>query len=115
MSQLQPVGGDLQLHQRKCLTLLLCAVLDNFFTGMTWDDSYTELTVSRIQDFAVIIFSSLTRCFTRKGVSISGAQRGGGLIGAIGGRGRAADLRGSRPDVDAENRLIDQLDEEWED
>ncbi|KKA23576.1 Vacuolar sorting receptor (Mrl1) [Rasamsonia emersonii CBS 393.64] len=74
---------------------------------------------SFISDFVIIIFSSLTRCFTWKRASIGGyagvsSQRGGGLIGAIGGRGRA-DLRGSRPDVDAENRLIDQLDEEWED
>lgn len=35
----------------------------------------------------------------------------GGLISAIGGR-RGRD---SRADVDAENRLIDQLDEEWDD
>lgn len=35
----------------------------------------------------------------------------GGVIGAIGGRGG----RGQGRDVDAENRLIDQLDEEWDD
>jgi cation-dependent mannose-6-phosphate receptor len=68
------------------------------------------------QDFAIIIFSSLTRCFTKKGSSSSGgysrANGQNGLIGAIGGR-RGGD-RGGR-DVDAENRLIDQLDEEWND
>lgn len=36
----------------------------------------------------------------------------GGFIGAIGGRGVG---HGGRRDVDAENRLIDQLDEEWDD
>ena len=36
----------------------------------------------------------------------------GGFIGAIGNWRRSP--RGRR-DVDAENRLIDQLDEEWED
>lgn len=39
----------------------------------------------------------------------SGADRG--IVGAFGGRRRG---RGAR-DVDEENRLIDQLDEEWED
>uniref|UniRef100_A0A093VE39 Autophagy-related protein 27 n=1 Tax=Talaromyces marneffei PM1 TaxID=1077442 RepID=A0A093VE39_TALMA len=69
------------------------------------------------KDFAIIIFSSLTRCFTGKGspssAGYSRANGQNGLIGAIGGR-RGGD-RGGRGDVDAENRLIDQLDEEWND
>ncbi|KAH8692828.1 putative vacuolar sorting receptor [Talaromyces proteolyticus] len=72
-----------------------------------------------ISDFFIILFSSLTRCFTKKDGSASyshlngsGAQRRG-LIGAIGGRGGSN--RANRGDVDAENRLIDQLDEEWND
>lgn len=75
------------------------------------------------QDMTIILFSSLTRllrldriAIRRRGYShvdtgtgTAGAQHRGGLIGAIGGRGgRAA------RDVDAENRLIDQLDEEWD-
>jgi cation-dependent mannose-6-phosphate receptor len=82
-----------------------------------------------IQDFVIIIFSSLTRCFVRNRgsgstggsysrVNVDGSSpsnQRGGLIGAIGGRGRGGDPRGGRTDVDAENRLIDQLDEEWED
>lgn len=74
---------------------------------------------------AVIAFSSLCAClsldrFKRPGgyvglsngggSSVSGGRRG--LVGAIGGRGT-----NNRPgrSVDEENRLIDQLDEEWED
>ena len=60
-----------------------------------------------------ILGSSLGRVFRFKrspalGHTRSGSQRGG-FISAIGGR------RNSGRDVDAENRLIDQLDEEWED
>ncbi|EED20054.1 vacuolar sorting receptor (Mrl1), putative [Talaromyces stipitatus ATCC 10500] len=67
------------------------------------------------KDFVIIILSSLTRCFTRKGSSRAYSRVNGqnGLIGAVGGR-RGSD-RGGRGDVDAENRLIDQLDEEWND
>ncbi|OKL60633.1 hypothetical protein UA08_04168 [Talaromyces atroroseus] len=66
--------------------------------------------VGFVQDFIIIIFSSITRCFVRKDSSSRpNGQRG--IISAIGGR-RGAD-RGDRGDVDAENRLIDQLDEEW--
>jgi cation-dependent mannose-6-phosphate receptor len=80
-----------------------------------------ELIVVDMQDFIVIIFSSLTRYFTSKRSSAggysrvngSGSQRGG-LIGAFGGR-RESDRAGRGVDVDAENRLIDQLDEEWDD
>lgn len=69
----------------------------------------------------IILLSSLTRCLRldrlsirRRGYSRADTTAGGaagargGIIGAIGGRG------GTR-DVDAENRLIDQLDEEWDD
>ncbi|KAK2801212.1 Cation-independent mannose-6-phosphate receptor CI-MPR [Onygenales sp. PD_10] len=46
-------------------------------------------------------------------------DRRGGLVGAIGGRGGISNGggsgRGRRTDVEEENRLIDQLDEEWDD
>ncbi|KAF7630370.1 putative vacuolar sorting receptor [Aspergillus flavus] len=66
-----------------------------------------------VKDMFTILGSSLGRVFRFKrspalGHIRSGSQRGG-FIGAIGGR------RNSGRDVDAENRLIDQLDEEWED
>jgi Predicted membrane protein len=65
----------------------------------------------------VILFSSLGNCFRSNRPSTSGYTRAGGderggFIGAIGGRGGG---QGGRRDVDAENRLIDQLDEEWDD
>lgn len=66
----------------------------------------------------VIIFSSLGRCLRlKRSPSSSGyvradGDRRDGFIGAIGGRGGG---HGGRRDVDAENRLIDQLDEEWDD
>ena len=63
----------------------------------------------------IILFSSLGSCFKRSpssnGYTRPGDSQRGSFIGAIGGRGRAS---GDRRDVDAENRLIDQLDEEWE-
>ena len=71
----------------------------------------------RQQDMFVIIFSSLGNLFRRRGSAAGdGYTRAdsdgrGGFIGAIGGRGG----RGQGRDVDAENRLIDQLDEEWDD
>lgn len=43
----------------------------------------------------------------------TGGQRGS-FINAIGGR-RARHNQGGRSNVDAENQLIDQLDEEWDD
>ncbi|KAJ5764159.1 Vacuolar sorting receptor (Mrl1) [Penicillium manginii] len=73
-----------------------------------------------VKDMFVILFSSLGSCF-RFGRSNRGYQRAahsddarGGLFGAIGGRGGRAGSSG-RGDVDAENRLIDQLDETWDD
>lgn len=69
------------------------------------------------QDMFVIIFSSLGNLLRCKGSPAgNGYTRAdsngrGGFIGAIGGRGG----RGQSRDVDAENRLIDQLDEEWDD
>lgn len=65
----------------------------------------------------VIIFSSLVNLFNCKrspagsGYTRADSNGRGGFIGAIGGRG----ARGQGRDVDAENRLIDQLDEEWDD
>lgn len=48
----------------------------------------------------------------------SGQQRSG-LVGAIGGRGTGGATgsrsSGQKNNVDEENRLIDQLDEEWDD
>lgn len=67
----------------------------------------------------VILFSSLGRCLRLNRSSSSGGYTRadgdgrGGFIGAFGGRGGAGS--GGRRDVDAENRLIDQLDEEWDD
>lgn len=69
------------------------------------------------QDMFIIIFSSLgnlLRCKgspSRNGYTRADSNGRGGFIGAIGGRGRGDSGR----DVDAENRLIDQLDEEWDD
>jgi cation-dependent mannose-6-phosphate receptor len=75
------------------------------------------LTISSSQDMVVILFSSLGNCFRSNRPSSSsyvraGGDGRGGFIGAIGGRGGG---QGGRRDVDAENRLIDQLDEEWDD
>ena len=71
-----------------------------------------------------ILCSSLCRCLPldrlkqtgrythlNDGRRSSGGRRG--LAGAIGGRGTGD--RSGRRDVDEENRLIDQLDEEWDD
>ncbi|KAN0079745.1 Mannose-6-phosphate receptor binding domain containing protein [Elaphomyces granulatus] len=80
--------------------------------------------VDFLKDTCIIIFSSLTSCFRQRHTSGGGGyirvndsnRQRGGIIGAIGGRGRGADQgRGNRVDVDEENRLIDQLDEEWDD
>ncbi|KAK2812594.1 hypothetical protein FQN50_001238 [Emmonsiellopsis sp. PD_5] len=83
-----------------------------------------------IADLMIILFSSLSRCLrgnksTTTGYSqFSNGQssyndRRGGLVGAIGGRGGVSNGggngRGRRTDVEEENRLIDQLDEEWDD
>ena len=57
------------------------------------------------QDIFIILFSSCARCLPgRRG----GYQRVNGGIGGMG-RGR------SGRDSEAENRLIDELNEEWED
>lgn len=67
----------------------------------------------------VIVYSSVTNCLPSKhsrsnsGYVRTGTDSHGGFIGAIGGRGARGS--GGRGDMDAENRLIDQLDEEWED
>lgn len=67
----------------------------------------------------IILFSSLGNCVRFKrspshdGYARAGSDSRGGFIGAIGGRGARGS--GGRGDVDAENRLIDQLDEEWDD
>ncbi|OQD71369.1 hypothetical protein PENPOL_c001G05495 [Penicillium polonicum] len=73
-----------------------------------------------VKDMFVIIFSSLGNLFRCKGSPAgNGYTRAdsngrGGFIGAIGGRGGQGGRSQGR-DVDAENRLIDQLDEEWDD
>ncbi|KAJ5294647.1 hypothetical protein N7508_009468 [Penicillium antarcticum] len=71
-----------------------------------------------VKDMFIIFFSSVGNiCRINRSRSNSGYVRAnsdggrGGVIGAIGGRGG----RGQGRDVDAENRLIDQLDEEWDD
>ncbi|KAJ5820526.1 hypothetical protein N7474_006117 [Penicillium riverlandense] len=70
-----------------------------------------------VKDIVVIIFSSLanllhiSRSPSRSGYVRADTGTRGGFIGAIGGRGGP----GHRSEVDAENRLIDQLDEEWDD
>ncbi|KAJ5468445.1 Vacuolar sorting receptor (Mrl1) [Penicillium sp. IBT 31633x] len=70
-----------------------------------------------VKDMVIIVFSSLGNLFhCRKSPSGNGYARAdstgrGGFVGAFGGRGG----RGQGRDVDAENRLIDQLDEEWDD
>ncbi|CAI7596510.1 unnamed protein product [Penicillium discolor] len=70
-----------------------------------------------VKDMFVIIFSSLGNLFrckgspTGDGYTRADSNGRGGFISAIGGRGG----RGQGRDVDAENRLIDQLDEEWDD
>jgi cation-dependent mannose-6-phosphate receptor len=69
-----------------------------------------------VKDMFVILFSSLGRLFRVRRSPTLGHGRAngssGGFIGAIGGR-RGRDNHAS--DVDAENRLIDQLDETWDD
>lgn len=71
------------------------------------------------QDMGVIVYTSVTNYLpSRHARSGSGYIRTStddrsGFIGAIGGRRSRGS--GGRGDVDAENRLIDQLDEEWED
>ncbi|KAJ5894168.1 hypothetical protein N7495_005859 [Penicillium taxi] len=69
-----------------------------------------------IKDIFVILFSSLGRCLrikrspSHRDYTQAGDGRGG-LIGAFGGRG----VSSGRRDVEAENQLIDQLDEQWDD
>ncbi|KAJ5279013.1 Vacuolar sorting receptor (Mrl1) [Penicillium angulare] len=72
-----------------------------------------------VKDMFIIVFSSLGNCLrlrgspSREGYTRAGSDSRGGFIGAIGGRRGGGS--GGRGDVDAENRLIDQLDEEWDD
>ena len=67
----------------------------------------------------IIVYSSIANCLplgrspSRSGYVRTGNDSRGSFIGAIG--GRRGQGSGGRGDVDAENRLIDQLDEEWED
>ncbi|KAH2918919.1 hypothetical protein KXW73_002860 [Aspergillus fumigatus] len=74
------------------------------------------IAVAAYLDMFIIVFSSLGRLFRVRRSSNLGHGRAdgssGGFIGAIGGR-RGRDNYAS--DVDAENRLIDQLDETWDD
>ncbi|GFF29774.1 putative mannose 6-phosphate receptor-like protein C530.09c [Aspergillus udagawae] len=69
-----------------------------------------------VKDMFIILFSSLGRLFRGRRSPTLGHGRAsgssGGFIGAIGGR-RGRDSHAS--DIDAENRLIDQLDETWDD
>ncbi|KAJ5748342.1 uncharacterized protein N7511_010038 [Penicillium nucicola] len=74
-----------------------------------------------VKDMFIIVFSTFGNiCRMNRSRSTNGYVRAdsdgghGGVIGAIGGRGGRGG-RGQSRDVDAENRLIDQLDEEWED
>ncbi|KAL4984242.1 mannose-6-phosphate receptor binding domain-containing protein [Aspergillus falconensis] len=57
-----------------------------------------------LKDMAIICLSSLGRCFRFKRSPAGHAAAGTGRFGG-----------NRRRDVDAENRLIDQLDEEWDD
>ncbi|EEH19822.1 hypothetical protein PABG_02081 [Paracoccidioides brasiliensis Pb03] len=80
---------------------------------------------SFLRDLSMILCSFLSRCF-RISKSTAGYSRfsngnydandrHGGIIGAIGAcAGTTGAQRRRGPDVDAENRLIDQLDEEWD-
>ncbi|EFQ98014.1 hypothetical protein MGYG_08915 [Nannizzia gypsea CBS 118893] len=85
---------------------------------------------SFVGDMFIILWSSIANCFrfrksrsaySQLGHGPSNGSAGGGrngLVGAIGGRGRNAagsNRRQDQRDVDEENRLIDQLDEEWDD
>lgn len=68
------------------------------------------------QDMAIILFSSIGRALQLNRsppggyIHANGARTSRGLMSAIGGR-RGGE---NRSDVDEENRLIDQLDEEWD-
>ncbi|KAL2360090.1 hypothetical protein RJZ56_007048 [Blastomyces dermatitidis] len=95
---------------------------------------------SFVRDLFIILFTSLSRCFRSSNFKSptgysrfsngnhsvnNNDRRGGGLVGAIGGwrdgsggrggGGTNGGGRGRRADVEEENRLIDQLDEEWDD
>lgn len=64
----------------------------------------------QIQDMSIVLLSSLGRLFRFKRSQPAFASTGGTQ------RGRFSDShRGRTGDLDAENRLIDQLDEEWDD
>ncbi|OJJ47633.1 hypothetical protein ASPZODRAFT_64382 [Penicilliopsis zonata CBS 506.65] len=66
--------------------------------------------VDFIKDMIVIFFSSLGQM-----LHLTRSRGDGNFINAIGGRRSANLSTGRAADIDAENRLIDQLDEEWED
>lgn len=61
----------------------------------------------------IILFSSLGRVLRLKRPSSSGGYDR--VNGPNAHRGTFGRGHGGRSDIDAENRLIDQLDEEWED
>ncbi|QSS52540.1 vacuolar sorting receptor [Histoplasma capsulatum var. duboisii H88] len=87
--------------------------------------------VSFLRDVFIILFASLCRCFSSSNFKSptgyspfsnynhnSNDRNAGGFVSAFSGRrgsGGGAGGRGRRTDVDEENRLIDQLDEEWDD
>lgn len=113
MSQLQHVGQHLEFRKGKSfLQPELCRF-----------SSLMQKTDEAVQDFLIIALFSLLRCFSGLRSSSSNGRADTshrtGFMGAIGGRGRGHrnDPSGQRSprDVDAENRLIDQLDEEWDD
>lgn len=64
-----------------------------------------------IRDFLIIITSSCARCLPAGLVPGGGSRKG--YLRVNGSNGRIG--RGRSDSADDENRLIDQLDEEWED
>ena len=83
---------------------------------LSWQQHFTKLTEFSkcTQDMSVILLSSFGRLFNFKRPSSNGYAGVNGSNVPDGRRGSYAGRRG-RGDIDEENRLIDQLDEEWED
>ncbi|KAJ5165742.1 Vacuolar sorting receptor (Mrl1) [Penicillium coprophilum] len=126
-----PNAGGLRTRRRICMLIAIavyliggCAYQRTVMHQRGWRQcpnfSLWAGVFDFVKDMFVIIFSSLGNLFRCKGSPTSNgytrADSGGrgGFIGAIGGRGGQGG-RGQGRDVDAENRLIDQLDEEWDD